>query len=241
MYNKNLLWRASLIPEFKDGVKTFVEWAKGHIDIWMETKLDQPLWNGCNQSQLGVVAELVDIKDDVNLEYYKFYGDGRLYSSRATAEHMTWQATLQTEEGLLCHPSDAEVSKYFDQIYPEFAEEPRNVRLHLCTDGFSPHVQYGRTYSCWPVIINRTIFFPNARPTTDQAFMMRATLMWTVNDLPVYGMASWWSTSGIMGCPTERDPNHLRVVLEAAGTSRTQLHENDDENEDEDHDGVGTM
>ncbi|KAL0334030.1 UNVERIFIED_CONTAM: hypothetical protein Sangu_1559200 [Sesamum angustifolium] len=29
------------------------------------------------------------------------------------------------------------------------------------------------------------------------------------------------------------DPNGLQVVLEAAGTSWRQLHENDDENEDE--------
>ncbi|KAL0325330.1 UNVERIFIED_CONTAM: hypothetical protein Sradi_5102300 [Sesamum radiatum] len=36
---------------------------------------------------------------------------------------------------------------------------------------------------------------------TNQAFMMRAALMWTVNDLPAYGMASGWSTAGIMGCP----------------------------------------
>ncbi|KAL0419059.1 UNVERIFIED_CONTAM: hypothetical protein Sradi_1319400 [Sesamum radiatum] len=118
---------------------------------------------------------------------------------------MTWHATLQIEEGSMCHPSDAEAWKYFDRIYPEFAEDQRNVRLHLCTDGFSPHVQYGRTYSCWLIIINRTIFLPNVRPTTDHAFMMRAALMWTVNDLPIYGMAFGWSTTGIMGCPVCMD------------------------------------
>ncbi|KAL0373977.1 UNVERIFIED_CONTAM: hypothetical protein Sradi_3313400 [Sesamum radiatum] len=37
--------------------------------------------------------------------------------------------------------------------------------------------------------------------TTNQAFMMRAALMWTMNDLSAYGMASGWSTTGIMGCP----------------------------------------
>ncbi|KAL0417097.1 UNVERIFIED_CONTAM: hypothetical protein Slati_3541600 [Sesamum latifolium] len=36
---------------------------------------------------------------------------------------------------------------------------------------------------------------------TDNKFIMRAALMWTVNDLPVYGMASGWSTAGVMGCP----------------------------------------
>ncbi|KAL0455892.1 UNVERIFIED_CONTAM: hypothetical protein Slati_0928400 [Sesamum latifolium] len=36
---------------------------------------------------------------------------------------------------------------------------------------------------------------------TDNEFIMRAALMWTVNDLPAYGMASGWSIVGIMGCP----------------------------------------
>ncbi|KAL0454599.1 UNVERIFIED_CONTAM: hypothetical protein Slati_0799100 [Sesamum latifolium] len=35
----------------------------------------------------------------------------------------------------------------------------------------------------------------------DEIFTMRAALMWTVNDLPAYGMASGWSTTGVMGCP----------------------------------------
>ncbi|KAL0386407.1 UNVERIFIED_CONTAM: hypothetical protein Slati_4441800 [Sesamum latifolium] len=30
---------------------------------------------------------------------------------------------------------------------------------------------------------------------------MRATLMWTVNDLPAYGMDSGWSTAGVIRCP----------------------------------------
>ncbi|KAL0313156.1 UNVERIFIED_CONTAM: hypothetical protein Sradi_5714900 [Sesamum radiatum] len=34
---------------------------------------------------------------------------------------------------------------------------------------------------------------------TDKAFIMRAALMWTVNNLPVYGMAFGWSIAGIMG------------------------------------------
>ncbi|KAL0329355.1 UNVERIFIED_CONTAM: hypothetical protein Sradi_4922200 [Sesamum radiatum] len=30
--------------------------------------------------------------------------------------------------------------------------------------------------------------------------MMHATLMWTVNDLPAYGMVSRWSTTSVLGC-----------------------------------------
>ncbi|KAL0379205.1 UNVERIFIED_CONTAM: hypothetical protein Sradi_3226000 [Sesamum radiatum] len=39
----------------------------------------------------------------------------------------------------------------------------------------------------------------------NKTFMMRAVLMWTVNNLPTYGMTSRWSTTGVMGCPVCMD------------------------------------
>ncbi|KAL0316525.1 UNVERIFIED_CONTAM: hypothetical protein Sradi_5530700 [Sesamum radiatum] len=99
-------------------------------------------------------------KDDVDLEYYKFCRDvrykptrkrdsyhkkspyavlrylpfspclQRLYTLRATMEHMTWHATHLTEEGSICHPSDAEAWRRFDQMYLNFAEEPCNVMFN---------------------------------------------------------------------------------------------------------------
>ncbi|KAL0416718.1 UNVERIFIED_CONTAM: hypothetical protein Slati_3503700 [Sesamum latifolium] len=146
----------------------------------------------------------------------------------------------------MCHPSNAENWRHFDRTYLDFALEPRTVRLGLCIDGFAPYGQYGRTYSCWPVIItpynlppkmymnSEYMFLAMVIPgpsnpkhlidvyleplidellqlwhvgvrmhdhTTNRAFMMRAALMWTVNDLPTYGLVSGWSTAGIMGCP----------------------------------------
>ncbi|XP_039118852.1 uncharacterized protein LOC120254942 [Dioscorea cayenensis subsp. rotundata] len=76
----------------------------------------------------------------------------RLYASKVTAPHMTWHATHETTQGVMCHPSDAEAWKHFDRTHPLFASEPRNIRLGLSADGFSPHSQYGQAYSCWPVI-----------------------------------------------------------------------------------------
>ncbi|KAL0282219.1 UNVERIFIED_CONTAM: hypothetical protein Sradi_7267900, partial [Sesamum radiatum] len=87
---------------------------------------DQPLWDGCTQSQLGVVAELVDIKTDGHISDYSV-----------------------------------------------------------------------RTYD----------------HATDRAFIMRAALMWTVNDLPAYRMASRWSTEGVMGyliCMDDTRAFHLQ-------------------------------
>ncbi|KAL0387861.1 UNVERIFIED_CONTAM: hypothetical protein Sradi_2667900 [Sesamum radiatum] len=42
MYNKNILWRAGLTPEFEDGVKTFIEWAKGQRGYMDGDKISCP-------------------------------------------------------------------------------------------------------------------------------------------------------------------------------------------------------
>jgi hypothetical protein len=77
----------------------------------------------------------------------------RLYASANSARHMKWHYLHQPVEGILEHPSDAEAWKHFDQTYPLFSSEPCNVRLGLCSDGFTPFGQSGSQYSCWPVIV----------------------------------------------------------------------------------------
>ncbi|KAL0411172.1 UNVERIFIED_CONTAM: hypothetical protein Slati_3706900 [Sesamum latifolium] len=130
--------------------------------------IEQPLWSCCTQSQLGVVTELVDIKDDIDLDYCKFCGKARYkptrernlnrkktpyailryipltppcrgcnYASEVLAEQMMWHANHQMDEGSMCHPSYVEAWRHFDRIYPDFAVEPRNVRLGLRMHRFS--------------------------------------------------------------------------------------------------------
>ncbi|KAL0415909.1 UNVERIFIED_CONTAM: hypothetical protein Slati_3422800 [Sesamum latifolium] len=70
-----------------------------------------------------------------------------------TTEDITWHVCHQIQEGSMCHPSDVEAWRHFDRSYPNSAVEPCNVRLPLCTNGFTPHEQYERTYSCWSVIL----------------------------------------------------------------------------------------
>jgi len=77
----------------------------------------------------------------------------RLYSSMATAPHMRWHSENQRDPSILCHPSDGEAWKHFDRMHPEFSEDPRNVKLGLCADGFNPFGQYGKSFSCWLVIL----------------------------------------------------------------------------------------
>lgn len=78
----------------------------------------------------------------------------RLYMSNKTALHMRWHKEKHTQEdGYLTHPADGEAWKDFDSRYPEFALEPRNIRLALSSDGFNPFNNMSTSYSMWPVVL----------------------------------------------------------------------------------------
>ena len=38
----------------------------------------------------------------------------------------------------MSHLADGEEWQDFDRVYPDFANDPRNIRLGLATDGFNP-------------------------------------------------------------------------------------------------------
>jgi len=42
----------------------------------------------------------------------------------------------------------------------------------------------------------------------EQNFVMRAALIWTINDFPAYGMVSGWSTHGKLACPYYMENNN---------------------------------
>ncbi|KAL0350152.1 UNVERIFIED_CONTAM: hypothetical protein Sradi_4164400 [Sesamum radiatum] len=151
-------------------------------------------------------------KDDVDLEHCIFCGDARYKPSRG--RDLCWK------------------------------KSPYTVLRCIMI------LQYGCTYSCWPVIITPynlqpgmcmsfqymflTMVIPgpsNPKRLIDvylellieellqlwhvgvrmynhamnKAFIMQATLMRTVNDLPACGVASRWSTTGNIGCPVCMD------------------------------------
>jgi hypothetical protein len=51
------------------------------------------------------------------------------------------------------HPADSEAWQTLDRFDPEFARDPRSVRLGLSTDGFQPHNNDSHSYSCWLVFV----------------------------------------------------------------------------------------
>ncbi|KAL0560440.1 hypothetical protein IC582_000845 [Cucumis melo] len=67
---------------------------------------------------------------------------------------MRWHREKRVEiDDVLRHPADAEGWKHFDSEFPDFASDPRNVRLGLASDGFNPFGQMSTSYSMWPVVL----------------------------------------------------------------------------------------
>ncbi|XP_048323122.2 uncharacterized protein LOC125420525 [Ziziphus jujuba] len=78
----------------------------------------------------------------------------RLFISRHTAIDMRWHKEKRPNaNGVLRHPADGEAWKHFDEQYPIFAMDPRNVRLGAAIDGFNPFSNISTSYSMWPVML----------------------------------------------------------------------------------------
>ncbi|XXG79820.1 hypothetical protein AAC387_Pa09g0811 [Persea americana] len=78
----------------------------------------------------------------------------RLFMSRKTTTDMQWHKEKLVDDGeFLMHPVDCIEWKDFNRRYPTFAQEFRNVRLGLATNGFNPFGNMSNSYSMWPVIL----------------------------------------------------------------------------------------
>ena len=53
----------------------------------------------------------------------------------------------------MTHPIDGKAWENFDNCWPDFVEDARNLRLGLATDGFNPFSNMSSSYSMWPVFV----------------------------------------------------------------------------------------
>ncbi|XP_025685089.1 uncharacterized protein [Arachis hypogaea] len=122
-----------------------------------------------------------------------------------TAEHMQWHNSAPARDGLLRHPRDGEAWKNFNAMHTLFAEEPRNVRLGLATDGKKSPGNKIDVY-LQPLINELKDLWIDGVETFDSSsgntFRMHAALMWTISDFPGLGMLSGWNTHTGLACPT---------------------------------------
>ncbi|CAL1407367.1 unnamed protein product [Linum trigynum] len=68
---------------------------------------------------------------------------------------MRWHKEKRVNnDDILGHPADSVCWKDFDKEFPWFAEDSRNVRIGIATDGFNPFGNMNSSYSMWPVVVS---------------------------------------------------------------------------------------
>jgi hypothetical protein len=71
---------------------------------------------------------------------------------------MDYHAQKKIEDGVLRMPADGYEFKETVAKWPEFTDEPRNLRLSLATDGVNPFGELHFVYSVWTIfVINNNI------------------------------------------------------------------------------------
>ncbi|XP_075499222.1 uncharacterized protein LOC142537603 [Primulina tabacum] len=77
----------------------------------------------------------------------------RMFRNKAISKELTWHTNKRIRDGYLRHPADSPSWKLVDRMWPDFAYEPKNLRLAISADGINPHSLMSSAYSCWPVLI----------------------------------------------------------------------------------------
>ncbi|KAA0050361.1 uncharacterized protein E6C27_scaffold88G00930 [Cucumis melo var. makuwa] len=90
-------------------------------------------------------------KEFADLQHCPTCGEARYKEGSAD---MRWHRDKRVEtDDVLRHPADAEGWKHFDSKFPDFASDPRNVRLGLASNEFNPFGQMSTSYSMWHVVL----------------------------------------------------------------------------------------
>ncbi|XP_028091387.1 uncharacterized protein LOC114291726 [Camellia sinensis] len=153
----------------------------------------------------------------------------RMFQSAKIAKDLTWHAHEGDYDGTMCHPADSPSWKLVDHKWQDFTAEPRNLRLAISVDGINPHSSLRSSYSCWPVImitynlppwlcmkrkfmmLSLLISGPQqpsndidvylAPLIDDLKMLLKAILLWTINDFPALGNLSGCTVNGYYACP----------------------------------------
>ncbi|KAL0558688.1 hypothetical protein IC582_003268 [Cucumis melo] len=77
----------------------------------------------------------------------------RMFQMHDVAELLTWHMNHKNSDGKMRHPVDSVSWDSIDAKWPDFSNDPRNLRFGLATDGFNPFSNLSSRYSCWPVML----------------------------------------------------------------------------------------
>lgn len=77
----------------------------------------------------------------------------RMFRSKRMAEESRWHFSNARVDGTLRHPVHSLTWAQGNDKWPDFAAEPRNLRLGLSTDGMNPFSIQSTNHSTWPVML----------------------------------------------------------------------------------------
>jgi hypothetical protein len=78
----------------------------------------------------------------------------RTYMTEESTKQKTWHKNgKRYNPNKMVHASYGEAWKPFDAIHREKAEEARNVRVALATNGYNPYGMSDATYTCWSMFV----------------------------------------------------------------------------------------
>ncbi|CAL9011606.1 unnamed protein product [Prunus brigantina] len=118
---------------------------------------DQPMYPGCRKKEyedstncptygISRWKEGKDsiLKEDVPAKVVWYFPPiprfKRMFQSHETAKSLTWHAARKSIDGRMSHPADSPSWKLLDDKWPEFGNEPRNLRLALSSMDSIPTV-----------------------------------------------------------------------------------------------------
>jgi hypothetical protein len=73
--------------------------------------------------------------------------------SKDIAKDMRWHKEGCQDDGNIRHPADSILWKEFDKEHVQFAQNSRNVRLGLASDGFNPFGNMSTSYRMWLLVL----------------------------------------------------------------------------------------
>lgn len=125
--------------------------------LFRKEKKDMDTYPKCDASRWKVNQRTNKLKKGIPVKVLRYFPIiprfMRMFKSEIMAEQLIWHAKNQSQYGKMRHPVDSTAWKTVDRKWPEFASDPRNLRLGLATDGFNPFRDLSSRYSCWSVIL----------------------------------------------------------------------------------------
>ncbi|CAN0904463.1 hypothetical protein LINGRAHAP2_LOCUS23106, partial [Linum grandiflorum] len=131
----------------------------------------------------------------------------RLFMCANTASSVRWHCDERKDDGYLRHFADARAWKEFDIQHPDFATDPRNIRLGLATDGFNPFRTLSSTHSTWPVLLTiynwapwlcmkqpsflLSLLIPGPKSPGDKIYVYLEPLIDELHDLWIHGLQTY--------------------------------------------------